>query len=219
MPRPLLYSFWRSSCSWRVRWALAIKGVEHDLETVDILHGGQDAPAFRAKNPMGYVPALVMPDGRCLSESIAILEHLEHLAPEPALYPKDPWLRARCRQLVALIATGIQPLQNTNVLGRVDPERGAAAKAWAAHFNEKGLIAYEALLGIIQGELGSTGPYSVGDALTAADVFLVPQVSHARRWGVDVSRFPRILAAEAAAITEPHAAAARPENQPDAPKK
>jgi len=216
--RPKLYSFWRSSCSWRVRWVLAMKGVECDVQSIDILQGGQNDPAFRAKNPVGYVPALVLKDGRCLGESLAILEYLEALAPEPALYPRDPWLRARVQQLVSLVATGIQPLQNTNVLDRVDPSRGEARVTWAAHYNARGLAAYEKWLEIIHAETGSKGPYSVGDTLTMADIFLVPQVFSARFFRVDVSAFPRVLAAEAAARAEPHAEAARPENQPDAPK-
>ncbi len=188
------------------------------MQSIDILHGGQNDPTFRAENPIGYVPALVLGDGRCLVESVAILEHLEALKPAPALYPRDPWLLARVQQLVALVATGVQPLQNTNVLDRVDPSRGEAMIAWAAHYNARGLAAYERWLEIIHAETGSKGPYSVGDALSAADIFLVPQVYSARRFRVDVSAFPRVLAAEAAALSEPHAEAARPENQPDAPK-
>jgi maleylacetoacetate isomerase len=218
LARPKLYSFWRSSCSWRVRWALAIKGLDFDVESVDILHGGQSDAAFRRANPIGYVPALVLADGRCLSESTAIFDYLEAIAPEPALFPKDPWLRARVQQLVALVATGVQPLQNTNVLDRVDPSRGEAMIGWAAHYNARGLAAYEKWLEIIHAETGSNGPYSVGDALSAADIFLVPQVYSARRFKVDVSAFPRVLAAEAAALSESHAEAARPEHQPDAPK-
>ena len=219
MARPRLYSFWRSSCSWRVRWALAIKGIEHDVELVDILHGAQDAPAFREKNPMGYVPTLVLEDGRSLGESMAILEYLETIRPEPALYPRDPWLRTRVQQLVSLIATGVQPLQNTNVLDRVDATRGEVAVAWAANFNARGLAAYEKLLAMIHAETGDAGPYSVGGALSAVDIFLVPQVYSARRFKVDLGAMPRVLAAEAAALRESHADAARPENQPDAPKR
>jgi maleylacetoacetate isomerase len=231
LARPKLYSFWRSSCSWRVRWALAIKGIDFDVQSIDILHGGQEEPRFKAENPIGYVPALVLEDGRCLAESVAIFDYLEALAPSPALYPKDAWLRARVVQLVSLVATGVQPLQNTNVLDRVgdmaadrhspsaDPSRGEAIVAWAAHYNARGLACYERWLEIIQSETGSKGPYSVGGALSAADIFLVPQVYSARRFKVDVSAFPRVLAAEAAALAEAHAEAARPENQPDAPKK
>lgn len=218
MQKPILYTFWRSSCSWRVRWALAIKGIEAETRHVDILNGGQDDPSFRALNPMGYVPALVLGD-KALVESIAIVEHLDELVQDPIFYPKDAWLRARVRQLVSLVATGIQPLQNTNVLARVDKDRGPASVAWAAHYNERGLAAYEKMLGIIHQETGSKGPWSVGDGLTAADIFLVPQVYSARRFKVDVSKFPRVLAAEAAALAEPHAEAAKPENQPDHPKK
>jgi maleylacetoacetate isomerase len=212
--KPILYHYWRSSSSWRVRWALAIKGVDFESVPVNLLAGEQLSDEHRARNPMGHVPALVV-QGRCLAESVAIFEYLEETIPTPALYPRDPWVRARVRQVVELVNAGVQPLQNLAVLRHhsADP---AAQKEWARHFNERGLVALEASLEVIAGEQGG-GRFAVGDALTAADLFLVPQLYSARRFGVDVRRFPRLLAAEAAALATEHADGARPERQQDAP--
>jgi maleylacetoacetate isomerase len=205
-----LYHYWRSSASWRVRWALAIKGVRYESVAVDLLAREQGEAAHRKRNPIGHVPVLEV-DGRDLAESVAILEWLEGRYPEPALYPGDPWGRARVRQLCETINAGVQPLQNLAVLGRLSTD-AAVQREWAAHFNERGLAAYEALLASFEAE--GRGRFSWGDSLTAADLFLVPQVYSARRWGVDLSPFPRVEAVEAAARATPHAEGARPENQP-----
>jgi maleylacetoacetate isomerase len=215
MKRCTLYQYWRSSASWRVRWALSIKGVAFESIPVNLLTGEQSSAEHQARSPIGRVPALVLEDGRSLSESVAILEWLEETIPSPALYPRDPWQRARTRQLVEIINAAVQPLQNISVLKKLSPD-SAEQRAWAAHFNELGLAAYEAQLAQIALESGGNGPFSMGDALTAADLFLVPQLYTARRFHVDVSRFPRVLAAEQAALATPHAEAARPEHQPGA---
>src|SRR5262245_2447065 len=212
----ILYHFWRSSASWRVRWALAIKGVAFTSRPVDILAGEQLTAEHRARSPIGHVPALVI-DGHTLAESVAILEYLEETRPAPPLYPKDPLARARVRQLVETINAGIQPLQNLVVTRYYSPD-AAVQKEWVRHFNERGLAAVEALLGTIAGELGP-GRFAVGDALTAADLYLVPQAATARRYGVGMDRFPRVLAAERAALSTEHAGGALPENQPGAPAK
>jgi maleylacetoacetate isomerase len=213
----ILYQFWRSSASWRVRWALAIKGIPFTSVMVDILNGEQVGAEHKARNPMGHVPALFI-DGRTLAESVAILEYLEETRPAAPLYPKDHGARARVRQLVEMVNAGIQPLQNLVVYKRhsSDPDE---QKAWARFFNERGLAACEALLGTIADEIPGEGGFAVGGALTAADVFLVPQVATARRFGVDLARFPRLLAVEAAAMATEHARGALPENQPSAAAK
>ena len=215
MQRCTLYQYWRSSASWRVRWALSIKGVAFESIPVNLLTGEQSSAEHRARNPIGRVPALVLEDGRTLGESVAIFEWLEETIPSPALYPRDPWQRARTRQLVEIINAAVQPLQNIAVLKKLSPE-SSEQRAWAAHFNEIGLAAYEAELAQIALETGGNGPFSLGDALTAADLFLVPQLYAARRFHVDLSRFPRVLAAEQAALATPHAEGARPEHQPGA---
>ena len=211
-----LYSYWRSSASWRVRWALAHKGIAFDKVIVNLLKSEQRADEHRGRNPIGHVPALEVAAGRFLAESVAIIEWLEETHPEPRLYPTDPWAKARVRQVVELVNAGIQPLQNLVVLDKVssDPE---AKKAWAHDFNLRGISALEALLRAIDQELGE-GRFAVGDALTAADLFVVPQVYSARRFGVDLSPFARVLRAEASALATPHAEGAKPESQPDAPK-
>src|SRR5437773_93893 len=117
-PRAVLYHFWLSSSSWRVRWALAFKGVPFRSVMIDLRAGEQHRPEHRARNPLGYVPTLEI-DGRTLGESVAILEYLEERFPDPPLYPRDPWLRARVRQVVELVNSGVQPLQNLLVLQRV----------------------------------------------------------------------------------------------------
>jgi maleylacetoacetate isomerase len=215
MPRPTLYHYWRSTSSWRLRWALAIKGVAFESIPVNLLTGEQSSAEHLARNPLGRVPTLVLEDGRALTETVAIFEWLEETIPAPALYPRDPWQRLRTRQLVEIINAAIQPLQNISVLKRLSPE-SADQRAWASHFNEVGLAAYEAQLAQIALESGGNGPFSLGEALTAADICLVPQLYAARRFHVDVSRFPRALAAEQAALATPHAEGARPENQPGA---
>lgn len=211
-----LYHYWRSSASWRVRWALAVKQIPYQSVMVDIVHGEHLGPEHRKNNPMTHVPALHI-DGRTLAESVAILEYLEETRPDPALYPRDPWQRARVRQVIELVNAGIQPLQNLVTLGRhsSDPE---AQKAWGRFFNDRGLTACEALLAQIAEEIPGRSGFAVGGAFGAADLFVVPQVVTARRFGVDVSAFPRLLACEAAGLSQPHAAPALPENQPGAPR-
>jgi maleylacetoacetate isomerase len=215
MERTILYTFWQSSASWRVRWALAIKGVAFEPVTIDLGAGAQRSAEHLERNPMGRVPVLVI-DGHTIGESVAILEYLEETRPEPALYPRDPYQRARVRQVVETVNAAIQPFQNTRAFERAGAD-AATQRHYAHHFNAVGMQALERLLDEIARELGH-GRHAVGDALTAADVFVVPQVAGARRFGVDVSGFPRLLAVEAAALATEHARAARPEHQPDAPR-
>ncbi|MFT3772462.1 MAG: maleylacetoacetate isomerase [Minicystis sp.] len=211
----ILYQYWRSSASWRVRWALAIKGIPFTSVPVNIVAGEQLTDEHRARNPVGHVPALWI-DGHTIAESVAILEYLEETRPTPALYPKDPWARARVRQVVELVNSGIQPLQNLIVQGRhsKDPEE---QKAFARFFNERGLAACEALLATIAAEIPGEGGFALGSSLTAADLFLLPQLVTARRFGIDIAQYPRLAAVEKAALATEHAASALPEKQPGAP--
>jgi maleylacetoacetate isomerase len=217
----IFYHNWASSSSWRVRWLLAIKQVQHQTVDIDLRGGQQWDPAFVKKSARGMVPALALDDGRILTESVAIFEYLEETVPDPPLYPRDPWERFRVRQLVEVVNSGVQPLQNLRVLerhapidaGDQDQERTGRAreerKRWAAQWNALGLSAFEQLLGEIAAERGGAGRHCVGDTLTAADLFLVPQVASARRFGVDVTQLPRVVAAEQAALATPHAEAAK----------
>ena len=212
----VLHQFWRSSASWRVRWALLIKGIRFESVTHDLLTREHEAPEYRALSPLTYVPTLVV-DGRVLGESVAILDLVESLFPEPPLFPSDPWARARVRQVMELINSGIQPFQSPYVKRRHAGEDVAAQTEWARHFNVRGLDALATLLDQIDREAGSTGRFAVGDTLTAADLFLVPQLHHARGLGIDVEKWPRLVAAEIAALATDRAPAARPEVQPGAP--
>jgi maleylacetoacetate isomerase len=214
----VLYGYWRSSSSHRVRLALAWKKVPHKAIAVNLLKGEQRSPEHLAKNPMGFVPCLVV-DGKPFTESVAIIELLEDLFPEPPLYPRDPYARARVRALVELVNSGIQPLQNLMVLDRVSKD-SATRKEWLRFFIGRGLTAYEALMAAHETKEGANalGPFSYGPAITAADVYLLPQVFAARRFGVDLSDCPRIVRAETALLATEAARAAAPENQPDAVK-
>jgi maleylpyruvate isomerase len=209
-PRLVLYGYWRSSSSYRVRLALAYKRARYEAVAVNLLAGEQRSEAHSARSPTGYVPCLEV-DGRRFIESVAILELLDDLFPDPPLYPKDPYDRARVRAMVEVVTSGIQPLQNLAVLARVSEDPGVR-KAWAAHFNAKGLAALAKLVD----EGGASGPFCKGSTLTAADLVLVPQTYSARRFGVDVSVWPRLVAAEAATLALPGMTDATPERQADA---
>lgn len=198
----VLYQARRSSASWRVRWGLALKEVPHETVWVDLLKREQAESAFAAKNPMRQVPVLVV-DGKPLAESIAILEWLEERYPAPPLLPRDPWLRARTRQLALLVAAGIHPLQNLSVLQYQSDDETKRAD-YARHWIGRGLGNLERLVA------ETAGRYSVGDTLTMADVCLVPQVWNARRFEMDLRTWPTVhrifetcLATPAARATQP----------------
>jgi maleylpyruvate isomerase len=210
-----LYGFWRSTSTWRVRIALAYKGIEYEYVPIRLRRegGDQDRPEFRAKNPIGHVPVLELSiDGRQrkLGESMALLELLEERHPAPPLLPSDPFLRARARQIALLIVSGVQPLQNFAVRLWVEHELGADADAWTRHWITRGLESLETLV------RETAGAYAVGDAVSFADVCIVPQMHAARRFGVDLGPYPTLCAVEAACATLPSFVHADANNQPDA---
>lgn len=212
-----LYSFWRSSASYRVRIALNLKGLQVEYVPVHLVRDGgeQNAPAYRALNPQGRVPLLVDGDFR-LGQSMAILDYLESRQPRPALVPADARERARVLAFCHTIVADIQPLQNTGpmkYLGdrfRVD-EAGRAA--WMRHWIERGLTALE----LERGDPPDT-TCVFGDSLTWADCVLVPQIYNAERWQCDLAGFPRLLALARRLRELPAFAAAHPDRQPDTPK-
>lgn len=208
-----LHGFWRSSATWRVRIALAHKGIAYEYVPVRIERTGgeQDEAAFREKNPMGRVPVLELDDGRRLAESMAILEMLEETHPTPPLLPKDTFLRARARQLAMLVVSGIQPLQNTGVQHWVESELHADGSAWIHHWVGKGLAALETLT------RETAGTYSLGDALSFADVCLAPQLYFARRFAIDLARYPTLVRIDETCAKLPAFEAAHANRQPDAP--
>ncbi|WP_394840056.1 maleylacetoacetate isomerase [Pendulispora rubella] len=213
MPTLRLYTYWRSSSSYRVRFALELKKLAYESVAVNLREGEQHGEEHRERSPTGYVPCLFI-DGRPVVESVAIIELLDELFPHPPLYPREPWARARVRSLVEVINAGTQPLQNLAVLDRLGSDAKVRTE-WAKHFNTRGLASVERLMTLHEKE-GVEGRFAYGDTLTAADLFLVPQMYSAQRFGVDLSAFPRAVAAAEAALSSEAAQAAMPERQPDA---
>jgi maleylpyruvate isomerase len=210
-----LWNFWRSSASFRVRIGLHWKRLPFQYLPVRLAKedGEQQGTAYRATNPMQQVPCLEWEeDGnvRRLGQSVAILEYLEERYPERPLLPKDGWGRARVRELVETVNSGIQPLQNLPVMREVE-RLGGEGPAFARIFIRHGLLALEDLARPAAGE------FLWGGAPTLADAFLVPQLSAARRLGVDLDGLPTLLRAEANALALPEFLAAEPERQIDAP--
>jgi maleylpyruvate isomerase len=208
-----LYNYWRSSASWRVRIALAYKGIAYEYVPVNILPavGEQRADSYRAINPMTQVPTLVLDDGRQLSQSMAILEYLEELAPKPSLLPADPYLRARARQLAELVNSGIQPFQNLPTL-KLFSDGGLDPKKVAADFIARGLAAMEA------SAQPHAGAFLVGDQPSFADVCLVPQLNAARRFELDVAQWPLLARVEEACLKLAAFQNAHADRQPDTQK-
>lgn len=209
-----LYSYWRSSASWRVRIALNLKGIDYEYRPVHLVQDGgqQHSESYRAMNPARLLPTLLI-DGHQLSESLAIVQYLDRTRPTPRLVPEDALLAARAWQIAEIVNSDIQPVQNLRVLQAIENNFDAdadAKKAWGRHWIERGFDAIEHFLREID------GVYCVGDTVTVADICLVPQVYNARRFGVDMGRYPHIMAAEATLSALPEFEAARPENQPDA---
>jgi maleylacetoacetate isomerase len=200
-----LYSYWRSSSSWRVRWALAHKGISYSLKEVNLLAEDQLAPGYLKYSPTGTVPCLVLPNGNAYGESLPILEWLEETYPTPPLLPQDPESRLAVRQLAHVIISQIQPLQNLSVLKKLTQD-GLASRDWARHWIQKGLGAFEALL---EGK-NCSGTYCFGGELTWADLCLVPQCYNARRFDVDLELFPRIRGIEGRCLKLPSCQSAFP---------
>jgi maleylpyruvate isomerase len=210
-----LYGYWRSSCSWRVRIGLNLKQQPFTYAAVHLLKDGgqQKAEAYARLNPMQSVPLLeVEEDGQLLhiAQSMAILEYLDERWPDPPLLPKDRVARARVRHAAEIVNSGIQPFQNTSVQKRVKHELHGDEKAWARHFITVGLHALEPLLKT------TAGRYAVGDQVTLADCFLVPQLYHARRYEVDMADFPTLTRVEDACMALGAFQAAHADRQPDA---
>ncbi|MGA2941942.1 MAG: maleylacetoacetate isomerase [Xanthobacteraceae bacterium] len=208
-----LYSYYRSSAAFRVRIALNLKGLAYETQAIHLIKDGghNRRPEYRAINPQMRVPALVTPGGEVLIQSLAIIEYLDETHPQPPLLPKDPIARAKVRALSELIACDIHPLNNTSSLRYLKNKLGqeqSAIDTWYHHWVLEGFEALEQLI--------EAGPYCCGDAVTIADVCLVPQLYNARRLKVPLDKFPKILSVDAACLQLPAFDRARPENQPDA---
>lgn len=210
-----LYHFFRSGTSHRLRIALNLKGLPADPVAVDLRTGQHEQSAFKALNPQGLVPALQTDAGDVLIQSPAIIEWLEETHPTPPLLPTDPLDRARVRALAAIVGCDIHPINNRRILIQLRQQFGAdeaAANAWCATWISAGFDALEALLAADT----RRGNFCWGHAPTLADVYLVPQVESARRFGVDMAAWPLISAIHQACATLPAFALAAPAAQPDA---
>jgi maleylacetoacetate isomerase len=201
-----LYTFFRSSASYRVRIALNLKSLEYEQIPVHLRRGGgeQLTPAYKSVNPQGLVPTLE-DSGRFFTQSLAIIEYLEERYPDPALLTKDPAARATVRSMALVIACEIHLRSELN---RTD----ADVNRWAQHWIITGLSALEKMAHSIPGR----GKFFFGEGPSLADVFLIPQLYNARRFGCDLSGCPRLVEIDAHCLTLPAFAKAAPENQPDA---
>lgn len=208
-----MYGYWRSAASWRVRIALHLKGVDYQGHAVNLAQGAQFAPDLIALNRQALVPVLMLDDGTVLTQSLAIIEWLDETYPSPALLPRDAAARARVRALAYTIACDTHPVQNLRVLKAVRALGGSeeVGTVWAARVNAEGLAACEAMLAT------QPGHFAHGETPTLADICIIPQLGNARRFGADVTAFPRLLALEAACLDLPAFATTAPGLQPDAP--
>lgn len=206
-----LYAYWRSSCSYRARIGLNLKGLSYDIASVHLRNREQSGESFSQKNPSQQVPVLELDDGTQLGQSLAILEYLDEVHPEPRLLPADSVARARVRQLAEVVNSGIQPMQNFYVQQKIKNELGGDIAAWSEHFITRGLKAYEEIATPLAGE------FSVGDTPSLADITLVPQLYNARRFGIDVeAELPLLARIDANCQALDAFARAHPDQQPDA---
>jgi maleylpyruvate isomerase len=209
-----LYSFFNSSASYRVRIALALKGVDYQSEGVNIRTGEQWTEDYLAMNPIGLVPALVNDQGWSMGQSLAIIDYLDRHYPQVPLLPQDEELRARVLEIAYAIACDIHPINNMRVLRYLSDELGISAvqkQAWYAHWVAEGLAAVEALL-----LRTDSGDFCVGHSPTLADCCLIPQWANALRMGCDLSAYPRCAQVYQACSKQPAFISAAPEQQRDA---
>jgi maleylacetoacetate isomerase len=208
-----LYTYFRSSAAYRVRIALNLKGLSAEMVPIHLQKAGglNKKPEYRAVNPQMRVPALRLDSGDVLTQSLAIIEYLDEVHPEPPLLPRDGVERARVRALAQLIACDIHPLNNVSPLRYLKNELGqdqAKIDRWYHHWILEGFDAMEVMV--------RPAPYAFGSAVTLADICLVPQVYNARRLKVPLDRFPKVVAIDATCAKLAAFERAQPENQPDA---
>jgi maleylpyruvate isomerase len=210
----ILYDYFRSSAAFRVRIALALKGLDAERRFIHLRKGEQRGPAYLALNPQGFVPMLV--DGAaCLTQSLAIIEYLEEAHPEPPLLPKSPADRAWVRSVALAVACDIHPLNNTRVLGYLERELRldqAARDAWYRHWVGEGLAAIEKMLVARPGR----GPCCLGASPTIADLCIVPQVFNAQRFNCPLAAVPAIMSVFDACMKLPEFDLSQPSKQTDA---
>ncbi len=209
-----LHGFWRSSAAYRVRIALALKGLQVETVTHSLPRGEHRAEAYRALNPQGFVPALETEQG-VLIQSGAIIEYLDERWPEPPLLPADAHARAVVRGMAGIISADIHPLNNLRVLNRLRSRHGAddaVVAEWVQHWIHEGFTALESLARLHSKD----GRHGFGDGVTVVDICLVPQMYNARRFGCDLAPFPTLVAIDAHCRGLAAFRSAEPELQPDA---
>ena len=207
-----LYTYFRSSAAYRARIALALKGVPYEPAFVHLAKDGghHKRPEYKAVNPQMRLPALVLSGGETLIQSMAIIEYLDEVYPDPPLLPAGDIERARVRAAAQIVACDIHPLNNSGTMAylRKIGHDDAMINEWYAYWVTTGFEAIEAMI--------KPSPYAFGAHVTLADICLIPQIYNARRFKVPLERFPKILGVEAACNKLPAFDKARPENQPDA---
>ncbi|MGN6148102.1 MAG: maleylacetoacetate isomerase [Rhizomicrobium sp.] len=211
-----LYGYFRSSAAFRARIALNLKGIKPELRFVHLLRDGgeQHTPEYKALNPQELIPSLVH-DGHTITQSLAIIEYLNEIVPEPPLLPKDAYGRARCRELAYVVACDIHSVNNLRVgqyIKRTFKTQDEDVFSWQRHWITVGFDALEKMLASSR----DTGKFCHGDAPTIADICLIPQVANARRVKLEIETWPTIARIEAHALTLPAFETAQPKNQPDA---
>lgn len=208
-----LYSYWRSTTSYRVRAALNLKGLPYQTVPVDLVAGAQRSPDFVVINLGRGVPALVLEDDTVLTQSLAIMDYLDAIA-EPRLLPEEPVQRAHVMACAHTVALDIHPVNNLRVAQHVQKIHDATfdqTKAWMQHWMTEGFNAAEALV-------SQDTAFAFGQTPDLADLCIVAQVYNAHRWGLDMQPYPNLTRIETACLAHPAINAARPENQPDAPQ-
>ncbi|HVQ16860.1 MAG TPA: maleylacetoacetate isomerase [Vicinamibacterales bacterium] len=211
-----LYGFFRSGTSHRVRIALNLKGLNYEQVTIDLRREEHLGAEYRAINPQQFVPALDV-DGHTLIQSPAIIEWLEERYPLPPLLPTDSWQRAHVRAIAAIVACDVHPINNRRILEHLRRRFGAdeaAVNEWCGRWISEAFDACEALLGSPQ--YVSSGPFCFGASPTLADVYLIPQIESARRFKVDLSRWPRLIGIDRSCGELDTFRRAAPSAQPDA---
>ncbi|MBX5194371.1 maleylacetoacetate isomerase [Rhizobium sp. NZLR10] len=206
MSEVVLYDYWRSSASYRVRIALNLLEIDYRTVPINLLEGAHRKPDYLTLNPQGLVPTLVI-EGQVLTQSLAIIEYLAELRPEYGLLPSDGADRQHVRALAYAVAMDIHPICNMHVVTHLltMTDKADAREEWMKHFIADGLRKLEAMIGEVD------GAFSFGDRLTMADFCLIPQVYNARRWGVDVTNFKRIVDIDARCAELPAFQAAHPD--------